>query len=432
MIRNVAELLKPFIDEERKKLDAYSLAHGPTIGSMYEGLTKELLQRAIPESMGLKVVSGFIHHGETMSGEIDCMLVSGAGEQIPYTSKYKWQVKDAIAVLEVKKSISAAELSDSYDHLREVSKIYGEYIQAIHGKGGKVDISWVYRVFGQMSGRRVSDYAEVQSLPFDLELLFHTLVNEFLEPVRIVVGHHGWKKEATLREHIYRLLESRTENPHGMGAGSFPQQIIGGEYSIVKANGFPYAPRLHNGMWPFLLSSSHNPVRILLELVFTKLDIKFGTNLAEDNSLERESLSGCLSAKAVQKDGKSGWEYQFHQLSEKDLKRRGSSYEWAPVEITDAQHAVFMRLCREGYVALDEADFSDFARKNEGGFDGFIESLVKTQLIAIQDRNLVLTTIKCEVVVTPEGVFAAENHDGQLTVWAHKQLEALRAKKLDR
>lgn len=28
MIRNVAELLKPFIDEERKKLDAYELAHG--------------------------------------------------------------------------------------------------------------------------------------------------------------------------------------------------------------------------------------------------------------------------------------------------------------------------------------------------------------------------------------------------------------------
>lgn len=431
MIRNVAELLKPFIDEERKKLDAYELAHGPTIGSMYEGLTKELLQKAIPESMGLHVVSGFVHYDDTMSGEIDCMLVSGVGERIPYTDKYKWRIEDTIAVLEVKKTISAAELSDSYDHLRKVSKMYGDYIQAFHGDGRRVDISWVYRVFSQMSGIRVVSYAEVQKLPFDLELMFHTLVNEFLEPVRVVIGHHGWKKEATLREHVYKLLESRKENPYGMGAGSFPQQIIGGEYSIVKANGFPYAPRLHNGMWPFLLSSSHNPVRILLELVFTKLDIKFGTNLAEDDSLERESMSGCLSAKAVQKDGRCGWEYQFHHLSEADLKKRGSSYEWVPAQITDAQHAVFIRLCRDKYISLDEADFTDFARKQDGGFEGFVESLVKTQLIAIQDNRLVLTTIRCEVVVTPEGVFAAENHDGQLTVWINRQLDNLRAKERD-
>ncbi len=431
MIRNVAELLKPFIDEERKKLDAYDLAHGPTIGSMYEGLTKELLEIALPEAMGLQVVSGFIHHGETMTGEIDCMLVSGAGEQIPYTNKFKWPIQDVIAVLEVKKTISADELSDSYDHLREVSTMYGNYVQSLRGKGGEVSIDWVYRVFSQMTGKRVSDYSEVEKLPFDLEMMFHTLINEFLEPVRIVVGHHGWKKEETLRTHVYKLLANRSSNPHGMGAGSFPQLIIGGEYSIVKANGFPYAPRLHDSMWPFLLSSSHNPVRILLELLFTKLDIKFGGNLAEDDSLEREAMSGCLSTKAVQKDGKSGWEYQFHPLKEKDLKARGSSFEWTPVEITDAQHVIFMRLCTDGYIALDDADFTDFARKEDGGFEGFVESLVKTQLIAVQDKKLVLTTIKCQVVVTPAGAFAAENHDGQLTAWLHKQLLALRAKKRD-
>lgn len=428
MIRNVAELLKPFMDEERKKLDAYKMTHGPTIGSMYEGLTKELLQKAIPQSMGLQVVSGFVRHGETISGEIDCMLVSGAGEQVPYTNKFKWQIQDVIAVLEVKKTISAVELSDSYDHLREVSGMYGNYIQSFHDNGEKVNINWVYRTFSQMTGRRVSGYSEVEKLPFDLELMFHTLVNEFLGPVRIVVGHHGWKKEETLRGHIYKLLENRKENPHGMGAGSFPQLIIGGDYSIVKANGFPYAPPLNEGMWPLLLSSSHNSVRILLELMFTKLDIKFGTNLAEDNSLERESMSACLSTKAVQKDGKSGWEYVFHNVKEKDLKGRGSSYDWAPVEINDTQHAVFMKLCRDEYIALDDADFVDFVQKEDGGVEEFVKSLVKTQLVAIQGGKLVLTTISCQVVATPEGVFAGENHDGQLTLWINSQLQAIRAK----
>lgn len=52
MIRSVAELLKPFVDEERKKLDAYALTHGPTIGAMYEGLTKELLQKPFRNHSG--------------------------------------------------------------------------------------------------------------------------------------------------------------------------------------------------------------------------------------------------------------------------------------------------------------------------------------------------------------------------------------------
>lgn len=426
MIRNVAELLKPFVDEERRKLDEYEVTHGPTIGAMYEGLTKELLFKAIPESLGLQVVSGFVCYGKKTSGEIDCMLVRGAGEQIPYTDMFKWQIQDVIAVLEVKKAISADELADSYGHLREVSRMYADYMQGRLSSGDKIDITWVYRVFGQMTGRKIDDYAELASLPFDLEMLFHTLVSEFLEPVRIVVGHHGWKKEETLRAHIYKLLEDRRETPQGMGAGSFPQLIIGGEYSIVKANGFPYAPALHKGMWPFLLSSSHNPVRILLEVLFTKLDITFGTNLAVDDTLERESLSPCLSTKAVKKDGKAGWEYVGHTIKEKDLKLRGPSHEWAPIEINDAQHVVFMMLCKEGCIALDSPEVADFFARQEGGAEGFVTSLVNTHLVAEQSRTLVLTTTACQVVVTPNGVFAGENSDGQLSIWVAKQVEEMR------
>ena len=87
-----------------------------------------------------------------------------------------------------------------------------------------------------------------------------------------------------------------------------------------------------------------------------------------------------------------------------------------------------MLLCRHGSVKLDDAEFIDFVAKEEGGVEAFVETLTKTQLIAVQDRNLVLTTLKCQVVVTPAGVFAGENHDGQLTAWLNKQLQALRAK----
>lgn len=88
-----------------------------------------------------------------------------------------------------------------------------------------------------------------------------------------------------------------------------------------------------------------------------------------------------------------------------------------------------MRLCRDGYIALDDADFREFFLREDGGIDRFIESLVKTQLVAIQDNKLVLTTISCQVVVTPDGAFAGEDHDGQLSAWMGEQLQALSAKK---
>jgi hypothetical protein len=83
MIKNVADLLQGFINEETKKLDTYKLKHGPTIGSMYEGLSVEVLNRAIPPQFNLKIVDGFITDGaDYLSGQMDCMLVRGEGDLV--------------------------------------------------------------------------------------------------------------------------------------------------------------------------------------------------------------------------------------------------------------------------------------------------------------------------------------------------------------
>ena len=90
MITKVSDLLKGFIDEERRKLDQFSLTHGPTIGKMYEGLTSNVLNKAIPPVLDLKIVSGFIFDDtQAMTSQMDCMLVKRQGIQIPYTTDYK-------------------------------------------------------------------------------------------------------------------------------------------------------------------------------------------------------------------------------------------------------------------------------------------------------------------------------------------------------
>lgn len=60
MIKSASDILNGFLSEERKKLDLFDLKHAPTIGSMYEGLTSETLNRAIPQQLNLGIKSGVI------------------------------------------------------------------------------------------------------------------------------------------------------------------------------------------------------------------------------------------------------------------------------------------------------------------------------------------------------------------------------------
>ena len=48
MIHTVADLLFSVAQRERDALDRLDIKHGPTIGDMYEGLTKNLLDKSLP------------------------------------------------------------------------------------------------------------------------------------------------------------------------------------------------------------------------------------------------------------------------------------------------------------------------------------------------------------------------------------------------
>lgn len=209
MIKTVAELLGAIAREERQKLDTYQIVHAPTIGEMYEGLSRNILEKALPEGLNIRVVKGFVVFGEEISGQIDCMLVTGEGESIPHTDNHKWPVQNVIAVIEVKKHLTSDDLADSYFHLREVDRLYASYIQNANRTSVKVNLEIPRRIFSQITGVVPPPHTKVEELPFDLEMIYHTLIMEFLSPVRIVIGHHGWRKESTLREHIYGLLTSR-------------------------------------------------------------------------------------------------------------------------------------------------------------------------------------------------------------------------------
>ena len=111
VIANIANLLLELQAKEAAKLAQEKITHAPTIGAMYEGLTRELLDRAIPASLNLRVVDGFIEdHEHNLSPQVDAMLVTGEGREIPRTGGYVRPIQDVIAVMEVKKNLYGADL----------------------------------------------------------------------------------------------------------------------------------------------------------------------------------------------------------------------------------------------------------------------------------------------------------------------------------
>ena len=112
MIRTISDLLNEFIKKEVEILNEQDIKHPTTIGSMFEGLTEEILHQSLFEGLNLKVVkNSFISGCDT---EFDILLVEGEGEQIPYTTRYRFLPEQVLAVIQVKKNLYSKDIKEGY------------------------------------------------------------------------------------------------------------------------------------------------------------------------------------------------------------------------------------------------------------------------------------------------------------------------------
>jgi len=299
MINSFADILRALQLKEQAILSEQDITHRPTIGEMYEGLTHELLGRAIPAGAGLRLADGFVvGHSGALSPQIDCMLVRGEGEQVPYTDHHKWPVKDVIAVFEIKKNLYTNELQDSYTKLRAVLELYSKWIESRPSGETAIDVGPAFHTFAKLTGIYLQNYDDVHKLPEALEYIFHTLVMDHLSPVRVVFGYDGFVDEYGLREGFTKYLETHGSGRHGFGPGSLPTLVICGQNSIVKMNGYPYTTRIDSdGWWTLLASNAENPLRLLLELIWTRLSFAIEMGMPPDDTLQDETLHRLLSAR---------------------------------------------------------------------------------------------------------------------------------------
>lgn len=418
MIKNVAEMLRGFMKEEAAKLNAYELKHGPTIGDMYEGLSADLLNRAIPPQLNLQIVDGFITDGDKfLSGQMDCMLVRGEGEKIPYTESFKWHVKDVLVVFEVKKNLYSKDLINSFYKLRQVSESYFNYLfEGEHKENKAIDLSSSYKKFSQLTGIKAPTYHNRETLSKENELIYTTIFMEQLMPVKIVLGYDGFSSEFSLREGLIKFLEEEGTGA-GYGVPAFPQLIICGEHSLVKANGRPYLIPLRDGYWDFMLSSKANPVLLMLELIWTKISLEFDVGMPWGDDFEMEGLNEFLRAKAIIKEEQGGWMFKYDELSKDTLESRTSSIEWEPVEVTSSVYAIFHQLTQSD-IYTKEPDFIAFAEKGAGSVSEFIDQITSTNFAAYDGESLSLNSENLIAAVLSDGRFVlAENNSGRFDAW---------------
>ncbi|MDM3867511.1 hypothetical protein QF204_04895, partial [Proteus faecis] len=418
---NIAELLQAFKNEETAKLDVYELNHGPTIGDMYEGLSKDILSQAIPPQLNLKIVEGFVTDGKQfLSGQIDCMLVRGEGERIPYTNSYKWHVKDVLVVFEVKKNLYSKDLIDSFYKLRQISTSYFKYLlDGNQEKNKTVDLSPSYKTFSQITGITAPPYHHRETLSPENELIYTSIFMEQLMPVKIVLGYDGFSSEFSLREGLIKFIEDEGKG-EGYGVPSFPQLIICGKYSLVKHNGRPYSSALRDGYWDFMTSSKTNPILLMLELIWTKLSLEFDIDMPWGDDLEIENFNEFLRAKPVIKSDTGGWILNYPVLSKDNLESRKESKEWEPTEVTSSVYAIFNHLVKHN-ISITDPDFVEFAIHDFGSIDECIKQIISTNIVSFNGKSLSLLSDKLIVSILSDGRFViAENSSGLFDLWLEK------------
>jgi hypothetical protein len=417
MIRTIADMLRALAERESVLIEGARIRHAPTIGSMYERLTTQLLEYVLPEGAELSLVAGFAEDTTgKLSGQIDCMLVSGSGTPVPHTDLFKWPVKDVIAVFEVKKRLFSAGLAESHSQLLGVLHLHWD--EVLRNPGGKIDIEPSLHAFKQIVGFPAPPREDLEQLPFDIEMIYRFLTVEQVSPLRIAFGYSGYKSEFALRSGFVRFLNANIGVP-GFSPTMLPTLIVAGSHSLLKLNGQPYSSPRRDNWWPVFASSNENPLILVLELIWARLSQRIPMPEWYDADLGMETLSPLLACRAAKRDETMGWEYNVSYISKAALQEPTPRVEWRPHFVSVFQFTIMNVLCERDEIPLTDPLLQDLSAEESEG----LNQLFELRLIGRETNNLVLLTRLCRCLITPDGRFAVgDDSSGRFSAWTRRLL----------
>jgi hypothetical protein len=384
MITSFAQFLEELQAKEAALLAGQSVTHAPTIGDMYEGLTRELLERAIPQELNLRLIDGFVRGVDgNLSHQTDAMLVMGEkGEQIPKTDKWIWPIEDVLAVFEVKKNLYAKELADSIDKMRVISF---QQRALMTSEKKQVNVGPANNAFARIMGRFPAGEEMDNFLEPGGEIL-RNIAFEQLAPVRIVFGYGGYADEYGLREGFLDALQIA---PGGhAGPGVLPNLIICRKNAIVKLNGHPFiSPVGANGQWNLFGSTRTAPFGLLLELLWTRLANEFDAYFPVDDSLEIEAIAPLLAGTVIFAHHQRGWHFTAIPISKKQLIEVAGD-RWMPLEISLEEGVIVQMALAHSGLDLNDEELVEAAQHYGMDLRSLAEKLVEDRLFSWVSNDL--------------------------------------------
>jgi hypothetical protein len=424
MIKSISDLLNEFIKTEVEILNNQDIKHPTTIGTMFEGLTEEVLKRSIFGGLNLRVVkNSFIIGCDT---EFDILLVDKEGEQIPHTDRYKFKPEDIIAIIQVKKNLYSKDIQEGYDNLKFI-------IDSFEPRDAEQYIANLFRDSFRSICKKNTTAKNSGDLTIEERQIFHTLRIEAFLPVRIILGYNGFSSEYNFREKFVEYLRKNlttdlNDKKQGFGPHNFPSLIICGKYSMIKNNGMPFIATLSDDKWwPFYTTSSFNSTNFFLETIWTRLSYKYDLPMdifGED--LVMEPHTKFLDCRFKEIDGHFGWEFDYFAAKKDTLLKNVETADWQPIEIDIAQHTIIWELCNKEEINLENNnEMEGFAKSNSyKSLEEFIDKLLATGLVSVESKKLKLLTDECQCAILPDGrIVAGENKSGRFQRWISKEID---------
>ncbi len=431
MISTAADFLEQFKRYALSRIESEDsdIKHTVAIGDNFEGLTAELLNKAIFEDLNLKMVErSFVYNDSgVMSAEFDCLLVVGDGQKMSFAGRYKYHIKDVIAVFQVKKNLYANDLDDAHQNLRSIIEV----------SEPRDPDSYVGRLFSnayKILTSKESPTTERRTRFTDREnMIYHYLMMEAFHPLRIVIGYYGYTTEHGLREGFVKKLEQLIKSGpvRGYSPSSFPSLIICGNSTIIKNNGMPMGiPLSENDDFYFhvLVSSSGKPMYHLLELIWTRLSYKFSLGSAMfGDDFDSEATHPFISCKKKRMSATNwGWEFFYHDLTKQQLSLPLVSQPWRPTEIDPDKFSILHMLLKVGTIDIQtDREFLEFINDCKLDADKIVKELIDARLVYVDEGKMGLLVDELVTLITPDGkIYAGENRSGEMANYFNKQIGA--------
>jgi hypothetical protein len=411
MLKTVADLLSDLQRAEATALSKLAIKHPGVIGEMYEGLTSRILNLPLPPISELRVTTGFIKdkHGQA-SRQIDCMIVMGKGEPIPHTRHEIVPVESVLLAVEVKKNLYSKELKDAYENLLSVKKLDSD---------APLLVKLFSTAFKGITGYHLPTTKEERlALPFHIQHIYAALSVDARLPARAVFGYDGFASEQNFREKFIGFLNTKS-GEKGYGPGSIPNLITCGNFSIFKANGMPNIVRMQDDKWNVLATTNRNPLLLLLEILFCRLNFMGLISDEVFGDFKEERANCFISARAAQRGDEIGWEFFYQDTVEDVGPLEAFDRDWSPVFVDQTTWVVLGLLCRDP-IDINDDKFRQFLKKHECSLDELVKFLRDSRLAALSGTKLKLLTKCCRCGILPDGRFlAGEDSSGQLTKWIY-------------